>query len=127
MTDRIPTPLDFDGLSFQSQNALALAKELLGSDHAARDMRAARTLAKSDALTVVLAVIRAGGHIDEHSAANATVIVPLLGTALFKMQGADPELQPVSAGEVLFMGSRQKHEVSATHDCAFLIIIGSQP
>jgi quercetin dioxygenase-like cupin family protein len=127
MTDRIPTPLDFSGLSFRSQETLALAKELLGSENAARDKRAARTLAKSEALTVVLTVIRAGGRIEEHSAASATVIVPLLGTALFKMQGADQELQAVSVGEILFMGSRQKHQVSATEDCAFLIVIGSQP
>jgi quercetin dioxygenase-like cupin family protein len=126
MTDRIPTPLDFGGLSFQTQKTLALARELLGSDHTARDTRASRTLAKSEALTVVLTVIRAGGHIDEHSAASATVIVPLLGTALFKMQAADPELQSVSVGEVLYMGSRQRHQVSAKEDCAFLIIIGSQ-
>jgi quercetin dioxygenase-like cupin family protein len=126
MTDMIPTPLDFGSLSFHSKGALSLAKELLESDYVARDGRAARTLAKSDALTTVLTVIRAGGHIDEHSAASATVIVPLLGTALFNMRGGKPERQAVSVGEVLFMGPGQKHQVTAEEDCAFLIIIGSQ-
>ena len=126
MTDRTAVPLDLTEISFRSLDALSLAKELLGSEHASRDGRAARTLGKSKGLTVVLTVVPAGGNVGEHAAPGPAVIVPLLGTATFS-SGADQETHPVSVGQALFVGEGQKHQVAAAEDCAFLIIIGLQP
>ena len=126
MTDKIPVPLDLATLSFKSIDVLSLAKELLGSEHTGRDGRAARTLAKSQGLTAVLTVVPAGGNVGEHIAPGPVVIVPIVGAATFSSGKDRREAHPISVGQALFVGEGQKHQVSATQDCAFLIIIGLQ-
>ena len=125
MTEKIPAPLDLEGLGFKSIDVLSLAKELLGSEHAVRDGRAARTLAKSGGLTVVLTVVPAGGNLAEHVTPGPVVIVPLMGTATFSGTDAQ-DGHPVWIGHALFIGEGQRHRVSASEDCAFLIFIGLQ-
>ena len=124
MHDPVRAPLDFSSLDFASIETLSLAKELLRSAQAAKDGRAARTLAKSDGLTVVLTVVPAGGNIGEHTAPGPVVIVPILGTVTFGDGGEG--IHHVPEGQALFVKAGQKHHVSAEEDCAFLLIIGPQ-
>ena len=126
MTERIPVPLDLTAISFTSVDARSLAKELLKSESAVHDGRAARTLGKSKGLTTVLTVIPAGGNVGEHAAPGPVVIVPLFGTAIFTGGGDENDAHPISVGQTLFVGEGQKHQVTAREDCAFLIIIGLQ-
>jgi quercetin dioxygenase-like cupin family protein len=124
MTDKPTVPLDLATLSFESVDVLSLAKELLGSEHAVRDGRAARTLAKGHGLTAVLTVVPAGGNLGEHLAPGPVVIIPIVGTATFSGGKDRPEAYSISVGQTLFVGEGQKHQVSANEDCAFLILIG---
>ena len=126
MSDKIPVPLDLTTLAFKSIDVLSLAKELLRSEQAVRDGRAARTLAKSKGLTAVLTVVPAGGNVGEHTAPGPVVIIPLVGTATFSSGAGREEPHPISVGQALFVGEGQKHQVAAREDCAFLIIIGLQ-
>ena len=118
--------LDFAAVTVESLDVVSLARELLTSEQITRDGRTARTLAKSEGLTAVLTAVRAGGSVSEHSAPGPVIIVPLIGTAIFS--GGDGQRGPrqVSVGHMLCIGKGQRHEVAATEDCAFLIIIGLQ-
>lgn len=119
-------PLDLTTLGFKPIDVLALANELLRSEQAVHDGRAARTLAKGKGLTVVLTVVPAGGNVGEHAAPGPVVIVPLVGTATFTNGAGQEDVHPVSVGQALFVGEGQKHQVAAREDCAFLIVIGLQ-
>ena len=116
--------LDFASLAVESLEVGAAAKELLATEQAARDGRAARTLAKSDALTVVLTVVKGGRSVSEHAAPGPVVIVPVVGTAEFHIPDGQPH--EVSSGRILLVGKGRRHEVTAREDCAFLILIGAQ-
>ena len=124
MPGEVPVPLDLTEISFESVDALSMAKDLLGSDESRTDGRSARTLAKNRGLTTVLTVIPAGGNVGEHAAPGPVVIVPLIGTATFRSGQGEPH--PISVGQALFVGEGQKHHVTAREDCAFLIVIGLQ-
>lgn len=120
----VPIPLDLAAISSVSIDAVSLANQLLKSEQAARDGRAARTLGKSPGLTLVLTAIPAGGTVGEHAAPGPVVIVPLIGAATVRSAGAPERL--ISVGEALLLGEGQKHQVTAQEDCAFLIVIGQQ-
>jgi len=126
MTDKNAVPLDLKTLGFKSIDVVALAKDLLRSEQAVRDGRAARTLAKSKGLTAVLTAVPAGGHVGEHAAPGPVVIVPLVGAATFTDGAERDDAHPISVGQALFVGEGQKHRVAAREDCAFLIVIGLQ-
>jgi quercetin dioxygenase-like cupin family protein len=124
MPREVPIPLDMAAISFESINAVALARELLRSEQSSEDGRAAQTLAKSKGLTTVLTAVPAGGHIGEHRAPGPVIIVPLIGSAVFS--GGSSEPRSISVGQALLVGEGQKHQVTAHEDCAFLIVIGLQ-
>jgi len=124
MSDDLAVPFDLATIGFQPVDALALARELLESEQARKDGRAARTLGKSRGLTTVLTVLRAGGHLGEHRAPGPLAIVPVVGRATFV--GPSGEEHPVSVGQTLFVGEGQTHRVTAGEDSAFLVVIGLQ-
>lgn len=123
MTGKGPVPFDFDGLSFTSVDVLSLARELLESEDAIKDGRTARTLAKSNELTLVLSVLRAGQELDEHSARGPVTILPILGSVKFDFDGEPDALSP---GRVALIGKGRSHRVQAIENAAFLILIGLQ-
>jgi len=126
MTGKIPTPLDFASLKVADLDVLALARELLDSDNAVQDGRSSRTLAKSNALTVVLTVIRRGHGLDEHTAPGPVMIVPLIGAAEFSSGQKAAAGTIIGPGRILMIGKAEKHHLSAREDSAILIVIGSQ-
>ncbi len=125
MTKEHHVPLSFAGSLFEHVNLRSIAQHLLSSDIAKREGHAARTLAKSEGLTVVLETVRLGGEIREHVAPAPVTIVPLQGSAKFsKPNGADAV--SVGVGTALFISPGERHSVSASEDTAFLIVIGLQ-
>ncbi|MDZ4695629.1 MAG: hypothetical protein SGI86_10810 [Deltaproteobacteria bacterium] len=118
-------PFEFSGSPFNPIEVGDLARELLASDNVVREGHTARTLAKSQGLTVVLAVVRAGGEIREHAAPGPVTIVPIMGAATFTRPG-DADTAVLGVGRTLFIVPGQKHHVTADCDSAFLIIIGAQ-
>lgn len=126
MTGKVPTPLDFASLDFETVDVQSLAQELLHSASAAQDGRSSRTLAKSKALTVVLTVLLAGHSLEEHAASGPVMVVALKGAATFsslRESASDARLEP---GRILMMGGGERHKVHANEDSAFLIMIGSR-
>lgn len=83
MTTERHVPLHFAGSLFEHVNQRSIAEHLLGSDISKRQGRTARTLVKSDGLTVVLETLQAGAEIPEHVAPGPVTIVPLQGSAKF--------------------------------------------
>jgi quercetin dioxygenase-like cupin family protein len=80
----------------------------------------ARTLAKHDAMRVVLVVMRAGGRMGEHHADSAISVHCLKGRFCLDVAGATHDLTP---GDVLVVGDRLPHSVVAVDECAFLLTI----
>ncbi len=125
MTIERHVPLHFAGSLFEHVNLRSIAELLLGSDISKREGRTARTLVKSEGLTVVLETLRPGAGIPEHVAPGPVTVVPLQGSAKFsKPNGA--EAVSVGVGTALFISPGERHSVSASEDTAFLIVIGLQ-
>ncbi len=125
MTTEHHVPLHFTGSSFDHVDLQSIAEELLNSDLVERDGRTARTLAKSERLTVVLEALRQGGELREHATSGPVTIIPLLGSPTFFKPGGDEGIS-VKVGTALFIPPGERHSVSASEDTAFLIVIGAQ-
>ncbi|EGF24389.1 cupin domain-containing protein [Rhodopirellula baltica] len=77
-----------------------------------------QVLVKTDALEVIRLVLPAGKTISEHQAPSEITFQVLEGTVQFTCHGKPHEL---SAGEMLFLGSREPHTVIAVADSTVLL------
>jgi quercetin dioxygenase-like cupin family protein len=126
MTEKVPGPIDFSGLTFNSVDVFSLAQELLESDDAIQNGRTARTLAKGKELTVVLTVIRAGHGLDEHAARGPLTMAPIIGAVEFSFDGEPGASSVLAPGRLVLIGKGRSHRVHARENAAFLILIGFQ-
>lgn len=118
-------PLQFTADLFQSLDVQPIVTELLAAARADADGKAARTLLKSPAITLVVTVLRAGARLVEHAAPGHVLVVPLHGRVRFTAP-ARPAEAHVADRELLALGAGQRHEVTALEDAAFMLVIGGR-
>jgi quercetin dioxygenase-like cupin family protein len=116
-------PLQVTSETFAGFSLGSLVDELLGSSEVEREGKTGRTLAKSESMTVVLTVMRAGERVREQTIPTPTLVVPIRGHLIFDRAGNSSNVS--TEGEaVLLMGAGVDHEIVAHTDSAFLLVMG---
>lgn len=110
-------PLETPVRVLQLANELALLKQEPGWQ---RDNRLAKTLAKEGSLALVLSVMRAGAHAQEHQAAGPVTIQCLEGTLRLQREGHPIDLV---AGDIVVLDAGVPHSHEALTDCAILLTV----
>jgi quercetin dioxygenase-like cupin family protein len=101
----------------QLANEIAMLKREPGWE---QDNRLAKTLTKEGSLAVVLSVMRAGAHAQEHRAAGPVTIQCLEGTLRLQRAGHPIDLV---AGELVVLDAGVPHSHEALTDCAILLTL----
>jgi|SRR5690606_36316222 len=99
-----------------------LVRELRSDDSYARTGRLGRTLARSGRLRLVLVALRAGVEIGTHHADSPMTIQVTEGRLGFTVDGRHHELR---AGEVLFFGPGDAHDIRALDESALLLTLSA--
>jgi quercetin dioxygenase-like cupin family protein len=97
-------------------------RELRADDSYVRSGRLGRTLAKSGRLRLVLVALNAGVEIGVHHADSPMTIQLLEGSLSFRLGGEDHELR---AGQVLFFGPGEAHDIRAVDESALLLTLSA--
>jgi quercetin dioxygenase-like cupin family protein len=87
-----------------------------------RSGRAGRTLAKSGRFRLVLTAMARGNEIGTHQADSPMTLQVVQGELHFRSVGQEYTL---SAGQVLFFGPGEAHDIRATQDSALLLTISA--
>lgn len=115
----INRPLTAPNLTFDLQVQLA---ELRMEEAYHRSGRAGRTLAKSGRMRVTLVAMAQGNVIGTHQADSPMTLHVLSGHIRFRAGGEVHELQ---AGQLLFFGPGDAHDLSATEETALLLTLSA--
>ena len=83
--------------------------------------RAALTLARGDELTIVLTAMKSEATLEEHSAPAAATVILLSGNIIFTTSNDKITL---TQGDSVTFTADIRHNVHASEDSAFLIVIG---
>jgi quercetin dioxygenase-like cupin family protein len=86
--------------------------------------RRSEILVKTDRFRIVLMTMRAGAHLQEHSAAGPIMVQGLRGELVFTANEEDIVLLP---GRLVVLEAAVKHSVRAVSHGAFLLTIGWDP
>jgi quercetin dioxygenase-like cupin family protein len=81
-----------------------------------------RTLAKSGRLRLTLVALNEGIEVGTHHADSPMTIQLLQGRLTFRVDNEDHELQ---AGQVLFFGPGDAHDIRATQESALLLTLSA--
>jgi len=120
MADSEDRALDLPLMSFATEQEIAKLKT---SDQWRRESRAALTLVKTGAVTIVLVALHAGAILKEHHAEGAITVAVLEGAIRFKACGEERVLH---RGGLLALGAALPHEVEALEESAFVLTV-NQP
>jgi len=120
MADSEDRALDLPLMSFATEQEIAKLKT---SDQWRRESRAALTLVKTGAVTIVLVALHAGAILKEHHAEGAITVAVLEGAIRFKACGEERVLR---RGGLLALGAALPHEVEALEESAFVLTV-NQP
>lgn len=115
----INRPLTGPNLTFDLDAQL---QELRLEDSYRRSGRAGRTLAKSGRMRVTLVAMAQGNVIGTHQADSPLTLHVLSGHIRFRAGGEDHELR---AGQLLFFGAGDAHDLTATEDAALLLTLSA--
>ncbi|HET6231777.1 MAG TPA: cupin domain-containing protein [Longimicrobiaceae bacterium] len=115
----INRPLAGPVLTFDLGRQIA---EIRGEEAFQRSGRGGRTLAKSGRFRLTLTALTAGTEIGTHQADSPMTLQVVEGGLRFRAGDRDHELR---AGEVLFFGPGDAHDIRATEDSALLITISA--
>ncbi|HEX6069245.1 MAG TPA: cupin domain-containing protein [Longimicrobiaceae bacterium] len=115
----INRPLTAPNLTFDLTSQLA---ELRQEEAYHRSGRAGRTLAKSGRMRVTLVAMTRGNVIGTHQADSPLTLHVLEGHIRFRAGGEDHELQ---AGQLLFFGPGDAHDLTATEESALLLTLSA--
>lgn len=96
--------------------------ELRAEEAYHRSGRAGRTLTKSGRLRVTLVAITKDHDINVHQADSPLTLHVLEGHILFRIGGEEHEL---SAGQLLYFGPGDAHDIRATEDSALLLTLSA--
>lgn len=97
-------------------------RQLKAEDSFRRSGRAGRTLAKSGRLRVTLTAMRTGNVIGTHQADSPMTLQVLAGHIRYRANDGEHELR---AGELLFFGPGDAHDITALEESALLITIAA--
>ncbi|MDE0012750.1 MAG: cupin domain-containing protein [Candidatus Poribacteria bacterium] len=114
-------PVDLDISLTKSFPLMSMAEKLMEEATSATSGRASLTLARGDELTLVLAALKAGTTLEEHSAPAAAAVVTLSGNIIFTTSTDKITLEQ---GDSVTFTADILHSVYASEDSAFLIVIG---
>jgi quercetin dioxygenase-like cupin family protein len=109
--------LDLPLMSFATEQEIA---KLKASDQWRRESRAALTLVKTRAVTIVLVALHAGAVMKEHHAAGPITVAVVEGAIRFKAAGEERVLR---RGGLLALGDAIQHEVEALEESAFVLTV----
>lgn len=96
--------------------------ELRGDESYARSGRLGRTLARSGRLRLVLVALKAGVEIGTHQADSPMTLQLTQGRLGFAIDGKPYELR---AGQVLFFGPGEAHDIRALEDSGLLLTLSA--
>lgn len=97
-------------------------EELREEDSYRRSGRAGRTLAKSGRMRVTLVAMARDNAIGTHQAHSPMTLHVLQGHIRFRANGEEREL---GAGELLFFGPGDAHDLRASEDSALLLTLSA--
>ena len=100
-----------------------MSEKLMEEAILATSGRASLTLARGDELTIVLAALKAGTTLEEHSAPAAATVIALSGNIIFTTSADKITLEQ---GDGVTFTADVIHSVYATEDSTFLIVIGGK-
>lgn len=106
-------------LTFDLDEQLA---ELTREEAFRRSGRAGRTLAKSGRLRVTLVAMAAGNVIGTHQADSPLTLQVLRGHIQYR---ANDESHEMRAGQLLFFGPGDAHDIRATEESALLLTLSA--
>jgi quercetin dioxygenase-like cupin family protein len=115
----IQRPLSEPMMKFDLQTTL---HELRSDDSYTRSGRLGRTMARSGRLRMVLVALNSGIEVGTHQADSPMTIQVLEGRIGFRVGGENHEL---SAGQVLFFGPGEAHDIRALDESALLLTISA--
>jgi quercetin dioxygenase-like cupin family protein len=118
-------PVELTASTLTSFPVREIAQQLMTEEAFETSGRNALPLIRSQNLTVVLTVLKAGCTLQEHHATAPVTILPLFGNfVLTADEGRQAtELAPETTAA---FAAHLKHRVEATQDSAFLIVMGGQ-
>ena len=99
-----------------------LLQELRAEEPYARSGRAGRTLAKSGRLRVTLVAMARDNVIGTHQADSPMTLQVLRGHIRFRVGAEEHEM---NAGELLFFGPGDAHDIRATEETSLLITLSA--
>ena len=117
MADPPHRALDLPLMSFAAEQEIA---KLKASDQWRRESRAALTLVKTHAVTIVLVALHAGAILKEHHAEGPITVAVLEGAIRFKAGGEERVLR---RDGLLALGDAIQHEVEALEESAFVLTV----
>ena len=120
MTDSEHRELDLPLMAFETVQEIA---KLKASDQWQRESRAALTLVKTHAVTIVLLALHAGAVLKEDHAEGPITVAVLEGAIRFN---ARREERVLRRGGLLALGDAIEHKVEALEDSAFVFTV-NQP
>lgn len=115
----INRPLTAPNLTFDLRTQLAEMRQEEGYH---RSGRTGRTLAKSGRMRVTLVAMARGNVIGTHQADSPMTLHVLSGHIRFRAGGQEHELQ---AGQLLFFGPGDAHDLAATEETALLLTLSA--
>ena len=114
-------PVDLNTSLTKAFPLMSMAEKLMEEATFATSGRASLTLARGDELTLVLAALKSGTTLEEHSAPAAATVITLSGNIIFTTNADKITLEQ---SEGVTFTADILHSVYATEDSAFLIVIG---
>lgn len=115
----IKRPLAGPMLTFDLQEQLA---QLRREESYQRSGRAGRTLAKSGRMRLVMVAMAPENVIGTHQADSPITVHVLQGHIRYRASGSDHELR---AGQVLFFGPGDAHDIRAVQESALLLTLSA--
>jgi quercetin dioxygenase-like cupin family protein len=106
-------------LTFELEEQL---RELRSEDSFRRSGRAGRTLTKAGRLRVTLVAMQAGNVLGTHQADSPMTLHVLAGHIRYRANDGEHELR---AGELLFFGPGDAHDIRALEESALLVTIAA--
>jgi quercetin dioxygenase-like cupin family protein len=112
-------PLSEPMMTFDLQPTV---RQLRSDDSYSRTGRLGRTLTRSGRMRMVLVALNSGIEVGTHQADSPMTIQVLEGRIGFRVAGESHEL---SAGQVLFFGPGEAHDIRALEESALLLTISA--
>ena len=97
-------------------------REMRGEESYQRSGRSGRTLAKSGRMRVTLVAMATGNVIGTHQADSPMTLHVLSGHIRFRANDGQHELR---AGELLFFGPGDAHDITATEESSLLLTLSA--